>query len=159
MDDKQTNQSLDQVLNSVRNAVEDKRRHSEAQPARKPRSKQTKIVLAIALCIACAALLIYRLENVAQPNQWPDLQTSPQIVQASIVTLVEGAEAYKAKNGNYPIDLGLLDLSLGLHQLIDQSTLVYKPGTEAFTIDWTLPNWHAQYDSKTREIDIASTTH
>jgi hypothetical protein len=158
MSTKQTEQNLDQVVNSVRKSVEEQRRNSETQPSRKPQSKNIKNIIAIALCIASAALLMYRFEYVVRPNQWPDLQTSPRILQASLATLAEGVEAYKAKNGDYPVDLGLLDFSLGMHDLIAQSKFAYSPESDRFTIDWTVSRWHAKYDSKTQKMDMESTS-
>ena len=104
MSNKQSEQSLDQAVMSVRKSVEEQRRNSETQPSHTSQSKNTKNIIAIVLCIASAALIMYCFEYVAKPNQLPDLHPSPRIVQASLATLAEGAEAYKAKNGTYPTD-------------------------------------------------------
>jgi hypothetical protein len=157
MNDKQTTPSLDQALNSARTSVEEQRLNAGNVSTHQPRRKQIKNILAIVLCVVCAALLFHRLQNIPQINEWPDVSSNPIIVRASLASIVEDAENYRAKNGSYPKDLGVLNLSLGLFHLIDQSALVYEPGVDTFTIVWTFKNWRATYDSTTQEIDIAPT--
>lgn len=156
MNDKQTTPSLDQVLNSTRTSVAEQRLNAESSANQQPQRKQTKNILAIALCVVCAALLIHRFQHVPQINEWPDLSTNPVIVRASLANIVEDVETYRTKNGSYPNDLGALNLSLGLYHLIDQSALDYESGVDAFTIVWTFKNWRATFDSATQKIEIMS---
>ena len=119
MNDKQTTPSLDQALNSARTSVEEQRLNAGNVSTHQPRRKQIKNILAIVLCVVCAALLFHRLQNIPQINEWPDVSSNPIIVRASLASIVEDAENYRAKNGSYPKDLGVLNLSLGLYHLID----------------------------------------
>jgi hypothetical protein len=42
----------------------------------------------------------------------------------------------------------------GLAALISESALRYMPSEQAYTLDWTLPNWHATYDSQTEKLSV-----
>jgi len=121
------------------------------RPATQPRGKQ---VLTAVLMAVFAVLLLIQYPRFSEPYTWPDPATNPGATEGDLIAVVGLIEAYRMSNGQYPAELSQVVMPEGLAALVADSVLLYRPGEQAFTLDWTLPHWHATYDSLSEKVSV-----
>jgi hypothetical protein len=149
-----SNNKLGDLIESTRqDALAQKAKADEylKKPATQPRGKQ---VLTAVLMAVFAAVLFTQYPRFTAPYAWPDTATNPGATEGELVTVVGLIEAYRISNGQYPAALSQVVMPEGLAALVADSVLLYRPGEQAFTLDWTLPHWHATYDSLSGKVSV-----
>ncbi len=109
----------------------------------------TAVLLAV-----LAVVLFYQAPRFSQPYTWPDPSTHSGMAEADLIALVSLIETYRVAQGQYPLRLSQLELPQGLADLVASSAPQYRPVDKAYTLDWTLPHWHATYDSRTENVSV-----
>jgi hypothetical protein len=63
-------------------------------------------------------------------------------------------ETYRVARGNYPSSLDDVRFPDSLRELLHNTKLHYQVQNASFTLDWTLPRWHAVYDGSTGLVKV-----
>jgi hypothetical protein len=121
----------------------------KAQPA-------FKTIVSVLLLAALALALFIQYPRFRAPYIWPDAKSSAVMAEADMEAVASLIEVYRVSQGQYPAVLSQVALPEGLSALVASSLLVYTPADGAYTLDWTLPNWHATYDSKSGKTTVES---
>ncbi len=146
--------NLDQLIESARQDTQAQQSKADAQlnkVASQPRGKQ---ILTALLMAVFAVVLFTQYPRFTEPYAWPDPATNPSAAEGELIAVVGLIEAYRISQGQYPAVLSQVAIPEGLASLIAESVLVYRPGEQAYTLDWTLPHWHANYDSLTEKVSV-----
>jgi hypothetical protein len=149
-----SNNKLGDLIESTRqDALAQKAKADEYsnKPASQPRGKQ---VLTAVLMAVFAVLLFIQYPRFTEPYTWPDPATNPGATEGELAAVVGLIEAYRMSNGQYPAELSQVVMPEGLAALVADSVLLYRPVEQAFTLDWTLPHWHATYDSLSEKVSV-----
>ncbi|TSA12666.1 MAG: hypothetical protein D4R79_07195 [Comamonadaceae bacterium] len=149
-----SNNKLNQVIEAARQDAQAQQVRADAlakRPTPQPRGKQIFTMLLLA---AFAMVLLYQFPRFSEPYTWPDPASNPTAAEADLIAVVGLIEAYRISQGKYPVVLSQVAIPQGLAALISESALRYMPSEQAYTLDWTLPNWHATYDSQTEKLSV-----
>lgn len=149
------NNNLGQLIESTRQDALAQQARSDAQinqSAALPRGKQ---ILAAVLLAVCAVVLFYQYPRFSEPYAWPDPVTNSSAAEAQLMELVELIENYRVSQGRYPETLSQIALPEGLATVVAGSVPLYRRTETAYTLDWTLPHWHASFDGMTEKVSVA----
>jgi hypothetical protein len=146
--------SLEQLAEGAAQGIREQQARADEQIARQTAPKRGKWVLAVALAVACAAMLAYQAPRISSPYEWPDPDRSPIVADADLETVVSLIETHRMRTGRYPSALTEVRLPQALTEVLAKSTLEYKPGENGYVLDWTLPHWHATYSSDTGKASV-----
>ena len=149
-----SNNNLGDLIESTRQDAQAQQDRTDAQlnnPASQPRGKQ---ILTAVLMAVFAVVLFTQYPRFAQPLAWPDPVANPGAAEGELITMVGLIEAYRISQGQYPTVLSQVAIPEGLVALMAESVLQYHPVEKGYTLDWTLPHWHATYDSLTEKVSI-----
>jgi hypothetical protein len=149
-----SNNKLNELIESARQDVQAQQVRADAmakRPTPQPRGKQ---IFTMVLVAAFAMVLWYQFPRFSEPYTWPDPASNPTAAEADLIAVVGLIEAYRISQGKYPEVLSQVAIPEGLAALISEWALQYRPSEQAYTLDWTLPNWHATYDSQTEKLSV-----
>jgi hypothetical protein len=149
-----SNNKLDQLIESTRQDALAQQARSDAQVNQHVAVPRGKQILAAVLMAVCAVVLFYQYPRFSEPYPWPDPSTNPSAAEGELITVVGLIEAYRISQGQYPAVLSQIAIPEGLTALMAETVLVYRPVEQAYTLDWTLPHWHATYDSLSEKVVI-----
>ena len=121
------------------------------QAVNQPRGRQ---IFAAVLMVAFAFVLFTQYPRFSEPYTWPDPATNSGAAEGELAAVAGLIEAYRISQGSYPSTLSQVALPEGLAALIADSVLVYRTADQTFTLDWTLPHWHATYDSQSEAVRV-----
>lgn len=145
---------LSQLIDSSRQDAQAQAAKAKArldQPVRPPRGKQVATAVLLA---AFAAVLLYQYPRFSEPYTWPDPATSTVATEADLVEVVSAIELYRLSQGKYPELLSQVTLPVELAAQVASTVLIYRPGDKSFTLDWTLPQGKATYDSLSENLSV-----
>jgi hypothetical protein len=111
----------------------------------------------VLLCVAVGTLSL-QFPRFTEPYSRPDPNTNPAVVEADIGTLAGVIEAYRMSRGAYPASLDEVRFPDGLRELVKGTRLSYQSRNSSYTLDWTLPRWHAVYDGDTGLAKVEKTS-
>ena len=149
-----SNNNLGDLIESTRKDAQAQQGRTDAQlnkPTSQPRGKQ---ILTAVLMAVFAVVLFTQYPRFAEPSVWPDPSINPSAAEGKLITVVGLIEAYRISQDQYPTVLSQIAIPEGLTALMAETVLVYRPVEQAYTLDWTLPHWHATYDSLSEKVVI-----
>jgi hypothetical protein len=149
-----SNNNLSDLIESARKDAQVQQARTDEQlnkVANQPRGKQ---IFTAVLMTVFAVVLFTQYPRFSEPYTWPDPATSASAAEGELITLVGLIEAYRISQGRYPETLSQIALPAGLAELVASSVPEYRPTENAYTLDWTLPHWHATYDSLTEKVSV-----
>lgn len=149
-----SNNKLNQVIEAARQDAQAQQAKVDAQISKVVTPPRGKQIFTMLLLAALAMVLLYQFPRFSEPYTWPDPASNPTAAEADLIAVVGLIEAYRISQGKYPVVLSQVAVPEGLAALISESALQYMPSEQAYTLDWTLPNWHATYDSQTEKLSV-----
>lgn len=149
-----SNNNLSDLIESARKDAQVQQARTDEQlnkVANQPRGKQ---IFTAVLMTVFAVVLFTQYPRFSEPYTWPDPATNPSAAEGELITVMGLIEAYRISQGQYPAALSQVAIPQGLAAVMAESVLLYRPAEQAYTLDWTLPHWHATYDSVTEKIIV-----
>lgn len=152
------NPNLHQLIDDAHEAAIEQQTASPSNGERKTTFAPLKTIFGVLLLVAFAVVVFVQYPRMQSPYAWPDPNASSIMAEADLEAVASLIEAYRISQGQYPAVLSQVALPAGLASLVAGSVMVYSPTDTAFTLDWTLPHWHATYDSKTGRAIVEPVT-
>jgi hypothetical protein len=146
--------NLGDLIDSTRQDAQAQQAKLEAEISKSAAPPRGKQMLSAVLLIVCAVVLYYQYPRFSEPYAWPDPASHAYAVDGNLVEVVGLIETYRIAQGKLPEVLSQVAIPEGLAALMAQSPLLYQPRDQAYTLDWTLANWHASYDSQTEKVNV-----
>lgn len=146
--------SLEQLAEGAAQSMQEQQARAAEQAAHQAAPKRGKLVMAIALMVACIGMLAYQAPRISEPYEWPDPDSSPMVADADLEAVVSLIETYRLSQGRYPASLSDIRLPEGLTEVVAGSALEYRPGEAGYALDWTLPHWRATYSSESGQANV-----
>ena len=154
MNESPSKPTLNQLIDEAHEGAGRQQAAMTASVNQRPAQPKAKRILGLLLLAALVAAFFIQYPRIQAPYAWPDAKSSPVAAEADLEAVAGLIEIYRLLQGQYPAVLSQLALPAGLAALVAGSVLVYTPGDAAYTLDWTLPHWHATYDSRTGKTAV-----
>lgn len=149
-----SNRNLGDLIESTRKDAQAQQAKAEEALSRSSQQPRGKQILAALLMVVFAGVLVTQYPRFGEPLSWPDPASNPSAAEGELVAVVSLVEAYRISQGKVPTALNQISIPQSLATLIAETELVYRPGEQAYTLDWKLPHWLASYDSSTEKLSI-----
>jgi len=154
MSESQSKPTLNQLIGEAREGAIQQQEATHSRGNQRPMHLPNKSILGLLLLGVLAVVLGIQYPRMQAPYSWPEAKSSSVMVEADLEAVAGLIETYRISQGQYPAVLSQVTLPGGLAALVTSSVLVYRPMETAYTLDWTLPYWHATYDSRTGKTNV-----
>lgn len=149
-----SNNDLADLIESTRQDAQAQREKQDSETSMLGRRSHGRQIFAVVLLALSAGVLLYQYPRFAEPYAWPEASLNSSVAEGDLMEVVGLIETYRMSHGKVPEVLSQVNIPEGLTSLISESTLLYQPRDQAYSLDWTFANWHATFESQTQVATV-----
>lgn len=146
--------NLRELADAATTSIRQQQEKGASLAATRPKPSVLKKVFTAVLLLAFAGLALMQYPRFQEPFGRPDPNKDSTVAEADLTMIAMVIDSYQVSQGKYPTSLDQVRLPDALGTFVAEQRIAYRQTEKAYTLDWTLPNWHAVFDGETGKVDV-----
>jgi hypothetical protein len=146
MNNQSSRSELETLVDNAQKSLPDEHENFSNEGSELTRTNNKKIFSVIFIVIS-AVIIYIRYPLLIEPYSSQIPANDPTVIETDLQLIAIQIESSRTTDNGYPESLDRIAFLQSLAEIISDTELTYQNNGNSFSLEWSLPEWQASYDS------------